>query len=48
MKQDKTTCDILIEPKLKKYTMFDLEYANEIFQIGYNSVNENYIKSDLL
>lgn len=39
---DKISCDILIEPILKEYTMFDLEHAEKIFRIGYDSVMEYY------
>lgn len=39
---DKISCDILIEPTLKEYTMFDLEHAEKIFRIGYDSVMEYY------
>lgn len=43
---DKTLCDMLIEPNLREYTMFDLEHANKIFQIGYNSISEYYKKNN--
>ena len=39
---DRASCDILIEPMLEDYTMFDLEHAERIFRIGYNSVMEYY------
>ena len=41
---DKTACDILIEPILKDFTMFDFEHAKKIFRIGYNSVVDYYQK----
>ncbi|MFD2146151.1 patatin-like phospholipase family protein [Mucilaginibacter antarcticus] len=28
-------CDILIEPQLPQYNMFEMKYAEEIFEIGY-------------
>jgi NTE family protein len=28
-------CDVLIEPPLFKYNMFEMKYADEIFEIGY-------------
>ena len=39
---DKISCDILIEPTLKEYTIFDLEHAEKIFRIGYDSVMKYY------
>jgi len=31
-------CDQLIEPELRRYTMFEMKYADQIFKAGYRSV----------
>lgn len=32
-----TLCDVLIEPLLAPYNMFEMKYADEIFEIGYQA-----------
>jgi NTE family protein len=34
-------CDHLIEPELHRYTMFEMEYADQIFKAGYRSVMQD-------
>lgn len=37
--EDKTLCDILIEPEdIHKYSMFDVQYSNAIYNAGYKVV----------
>ncbi|MGF7080332.1 patatin-like phospholipase family protein [Mucilaginibacter sp. UYCu711] len=32
-------CDVFIEPDLSSYNMFEMKYADEIFEVGYHTVN---------
>lgn len=34
-------CDLLFEPNLDKYSMFDINYAETLFKIGYQAAKEN-------
>lgn len=34
-------CDLLFEPKLDKYSMFDIKYADRIFKVGYQTAKDN-------
>ncbi len=39
--QNAGLCDILFEPELDKYSMFDIKYADRLFKVGYQAAKEN-------
>jgi len=39
--QNSSLCDILFEPELDKYSMFDIKYADRLFKVGYQAAKEN-------
>lgn len=39
--QNAGLCNILFEPELDKYSMFDIKYADRLFDLGYQTAKEN-------
>ncbi|MCO5950198.1 patatin-like phospholipase family protein [Mucilaginibacter flavidus] len=39
--QNSALCDILFEPELDKYSMFDIKYADRLFKVGYQTAKDN-------
>ncbi len=40
VRQQASSCDLLLEPPMAQYSMFDLRHSDELFQIGYQTAIE--------